>query len=51
MVAAKLDGLIVEFDEISYIIDDEVNDAKVFESDFNGDGFLLCHSSIHSLIN
>jgi hypothetical protein len=51
LVIAKLDELIVEIGEISYIIDDEVDNAEVFESDFDSDRFLLCHSLICSLIN
>jgi hypothetical protein len=47
LVIAKSDELIGEIGEISYIIDDEVDDIEVFESDFDGVGFSLCLLSIH----
>jgi hypothetical protein len=50
LVVAKLDELIVASGEISYIINDEVDDAEILESDFDI-GFLLCNLSIQSLIN
>jgi hypothetical protein len=50
LVAAKLDELIVASGEISYIINDEVDDAEILESDFDV-GFLLCNLSIWSFIN